>query len=171
MSLTMNDLNGKAQVIQKMMADAAKETDPEKAAEWAQKLMAEGKALEEMGARYVQQERKRFGKGQIEVVLTPEQRKTVFQKTGQQIESLIIDDETGSMNATMPSHDPQHIEFLALQEGERRRAGAEADRMVRAELDRVLRDLENVGVAELMEQLEKLKQDPNFLGGLLHKKK
>jgi len=57
-----------------------------------------------------------------------------------------------------------------MKEAERRKHAAEADKIVRAELDRAMEEIEAVGNLELSEQLARIKQDPNFAGGLLHKK-
>jgi hypothetical protein len=170
--VTMEQMVKKAHDMQKLADEAGKEMDPEKAREYAERLLAEGRALEKMGEQMrAEATKKRGGLGRVEVVLTAQQRKRVHDKTGIALESLIIDDEAGAMNQSMPMARPEYIEKLAMEEAERRKHAAEAERMVRAELDRAMAEIEAVGVAELSEQLEKLKQDPNFAGGLLQKKK
>ncbi len=86
------------------------------------------------------------------------------------MESIVIDDEAGAMNQAMPMARLEYIEGLAMKEAERRKNGAEADRIVRAELNRAMAEIEAVGNADLSEQLRVLQADPNFAGGMLQKK-
>lgn len=166
----MEQLLEKTAQIQKIMAEAAAEPDMEKVIAIALRAEAEAKALEQMGEVYRKQELKRRGRGEIEVVLTVEQRRRIHDKTGIAMESIIIEDELGVMNQNMPSQDPEYIEELALQEAMRRQHAAEADRLVRAELDRSVAAIEAFGIAELSEQLQRILADPKFFGGLLSKK-
>jgi hypothetical protein len=168
--IDMKPLVEKANSMVKMAADSANEMDPDKALANAQKLMAMGKELEKMADDMRAQAGKLRGMARVEVVLTPDQRKRIFNKTGVSMETIIIDDQAGAMNLGMPTTRPEEIELLALQEAERRKHAAEADKVVRAELDRAIDDIEAQGNAELSEQLAKLKADPNFAGGLLKKK-
>jgi len=169
--ITADQLMQKATQIQKLMAVAAQESDPERAKALSEQLAAEGRALEELGEKYRQQETKRRGSaGRLEVVLTADQRKRILQKTGIAMETVVIEDEAGALNQTMPQQRPEHIEKLATEEAERRKTAAEAEKVVRARLDEAMADIEAQGNAELSEQLQRLKDDPNFAGGLLKKK-
>lgn len=168
--INMQPLVEKANTMVKLAAEAANESDPEKALANAEKLMAMGQEMEKMGDEMRAQLGAKRGAAKVEVVLTPDQRKRILDKTGIAMETLIVDDQAGAMNKGMPSTLPEQIELLALKEAERRKHGAEADKIVRAELDRAMEDIEAQGNAELSEQLAKLKADPNFAGGLLKKK-
>jgi hypothetical protein len=169
--ITNEQLIEKANAMLKLAAEAAKEIDPDKAKENAEKLLAMGRELEKMGEEMQAQYKAQAKIARITVVLTPDQRKRIFAKHGIQMETVVIDDNAGAMNQSMPSTRPEQIEAIAMKEAEGRKHAAEADRLVRAELDRAMADIEAQGNADLSAQLEKLKQDPNFAGGLLHKKK
>jgi hypothetical protein len=166
----LDQLTAKANEIKKLMGEAAQETDAEKAKENAERLMAEGRALEKMADKLREDVQAARGIATVQVVLTAEQRKRIFQKTGVALETLKIDDEAGAMNLGMPSTQPEYIEALAMKEAERQKLAAEADKIMRAELDRAIADIEAVDNIELTEQLNRLKEDPNFMGGLLKKK-
>jgi hypothetical protein len=168
--VTIQQLNEKADLIKKKMAAAAAEPDMEKVIVIAKDLEAEAKALERMGEEYKKQEMARAGRVYVQVRLTPDQKKRIHAKTGIVLDLIQIEDEGGAMNQSMPSQRPEVIEAFALREAERRKQAAEADRLVRAELDRCIADLEAVGVAELSEKLHELMKDPSFLGGMLQKK-
>jgi hypothetical protein len=171
-AITLEQLLERGKKLEKMADEAAKETDPDKALANAQSLQAEGHALEDMGRQFREQElkKRRGGKGIVTVVLTAEQRKKIHAETGIVVEQLEIDDEAGALNRAMPVTDPALIEFYGMKEALRRKVAKEADARIRTQLEQMLRDLENVGVAELQELPAKLKADPNFLGGLLQKK-
>jgi hypothetical protein len=168
--ITMDQMTQKANAMLKLANDAAQETDPEKAKANAEQLLAMGRELEKMGEDMRAQARARANVARTEVVLTPDQRKRIFQKYGIQMETLVIDDNAGAMSQSMPSTRLEQIEILAMKEAERRKNAAEAERMMRAELDRAMQEIDAQGNAELSEQLEQLKRDPNFAGGLLQKK-
>jgi hypothetical protein len=168
--VTMELLMQKANAMMKLAGEAQQETDPEKAKENAEKLMAMGRELEKLGDDMRAQMKARAGVAQVQVVLTPAQRKRILDKYGIQMDSIFIDDNGGAVNIGMPSTRPEQIEILAMKEAERRKHAKEADQIVRAELDRAIADIEAQGNAELSEQLQRLKEDPNFAGGLLQKK-
>ncbi len=168
--ITNEQLIEKANAMMKLAAEAAKEVEPERAKENADKLLAMGRELERMGEEMQAQHKARANIARVHVVLTPDQRKRIFEKHGIQMETLAIDDNAGAVNQSMPSMRPQQIEALAMKEAEGRKHGAEAERLMRAELDRAMEDIEAQGNADLSAQLEQLKKDPNFAGGLLHKK-
>jgi hypothetical protein len=168
--VTMDQMIQKANEMLKLANESSKELDAEKAKANAEKLLAMGRELEKMGADMETQTKARAKVARVEVVLTPDQRKRIFQKHGIQMETLLIDDDAGAMSQTMPSTRLEYIEILAMREAENRKNAAEADRRVRAELDRAMQDIEAQGNAELSAQLDRLKEDPNFAGGLLKKK-
>jgi hypothetical protein len=168
--INMEPLLRKKDAILKLADEAARETDPEKAKEYSERLMAMGRELEKMADDMRVQANVKAGVAKVEVVLTPDQRKRILAQHGIAMETLVIDDQAGAMNKGMPSTRPEQIEALAMKEAERRKQAAEAERIVRAELDRAIADIEGQGNAELSEQLQKLKGDPNFAAGLLQKK-
>lgn len=170
--ITMEMLMEKAQVLLKLADECRAATDnPEKMAELSERMQAEGAALEALGKRYQQEQMmiRTKGRGLTTVVLTPDQRRRIKEKSGIDVETYQVEDD-GTFKQGMPARRVEEIEALALAKAMKEKYEIEAERMVRAELDRLMEDIENVGVAELSEQLARLKQDPNFAGGLLLKK-
>ncbi len=104
------------------------------------------------------------------MVLTAEQRARVQALTGVALASVVVPDETGALAQAMPRTDPREIELLALAEARRQAATRGADEQMRAALSRAIADIEEQGMGEVRELLDKLKADPTWLGGLLHKK-
>jgi hypothetical protein len=169
-TIDMGPFMQKAELIQKMMAEAAKESDPDKMKEWADRLSAEGRELERLGHELEQKTRTLRGIARVTVVLTPDQKKRILEKTGIAMETLVMDDEAGAMGMAMPITRQEEIEKLAMDEAERRRIQAEAEKKTRAAAEQALADIEATGMSEALEQVAQLRRDPNFLGGVLHKK-
>src|SRR6185295_16950182 len=71
--ITMDHMVQKAQAMLKLANEAANETDPEKARENAEKLLAMGRELERMGEEMKAQYRVKNKIARVEVVLTPDQ--------------------------------------------------------------------------------------------------
>jgi hypothetical protein len=171
MDVTLELLLQKSKGLEKLMAEAARETDPERLTAIAEKVSAEAKALEALGKQYQAEEQRRVGRrGFVEVVLTPEQRRRIQDQTGVLLETVVLPDESGAQSQAMPMSDPRIIEQLALHEAGRRKLAAEADAITRREVARVIAELEAQNNAALNEELEKLKRDPNFVGNLVNKK-
>src|SRR4051812_26481639 len=112
--INMDQMVQKANTMLKLANEAAGETDPEKARENAEKLQAMGRELEKMGEEMKAQAKARANIARVEVVLTPDQRKRIFQKHGIQMETVVIDDNAGAMNRSMPSTRLDQIEALAM---------------------------------------------------------
>ncbi len=163
---------------QRAMSDKAQSLAAEKDVEKIQRITAEleqdGRELEELARAFERQELAKAGpppKGQLEVVLTPEQRARVKKLTGVDMQSVVIADEAGVLSKAMPYTKPRDIEQLAINEARKQASLQDADGKVRAALDDAIREIEASGYGEVLVELEKLKADPNWLGGLLHKKK
>ncbi len=163
---------------QRAMSDKAQSLAAEKDVEKIQRITAEleqdGRELEELARAFERQELAKAGpppKGKLEVVLTPEQRARVKKLTGVDMQSVVIADEAGVLSKAMPYTKPRDIEQLAINEARKQASLQDADGKVRAALDDAIREIEASGYGEVLVELEKLKADPNWLGGLLHKKK
>jgi hypothetical protein len=168
---TMDALLKKRDELLKLASQLLAEEDVEKQKAISDQMAAMGREMEAMGeAMRVQARATKGAQGSIEIVLTPDQRKRVEQKHGVVLESVIIADEAGAMNQAMPMLRPEEIEIFAMKEAERRKAGAEAEKQMKAELEHSIAVLEGQDNAELQEQLDRLKQDPKFLGQYLKKK-
>jgi hypothetical protein len=171
--LTMDDLMTKQREMVKKAESLIQERDVDKIQSVTAELERDGRDLETMAREFERQELAKAGpppKGSLEVVLTPEQRERVRALTGVDLASLVIADEMGVLSKAMPTTDPRDIELLAIQEARRLKATRDADGKMRADVDRAITDIEEQGTAETRELLAKLKADPNWLGGILHKK-
>jgi HAMP domain-containing protein len=162
---------------QRAMSDKAQALTNEKDVDRIQTITAElerdGRELEELARAFEKQELAKAGpppKGKLEVVLTPGQRDRVHKLTGVDLPSVVVADEMGVLSKAMPSTDPRDIELLAINEARKLAASRDADGKMRAELQRAIADIEQSGFGEVKTELEKLKADPNWMGGLLHKK-
>ena len=163
---------------QRAMSDKAQSLAVEKDVEKIQRLTAEleedGRALEALALAFEQQELAKAGpppQGKLEVVLTPDQRARVKKLTGVDMQSVIIADEAGVLSKAMPYTHPRDIEQLAIHEARKHASLHDADGKMRAALDDAIREIEASGYGEVLTELERLKADPNWLGGILHKKK
>jgi hypothetical protein len=105
------------------------------------------------------------------VVLTPGQRERVKKLTGVEMTSVVIADEAGVLSRAMPNTSPQDIERLAINEARKLSALRNADGQMRAAVESAITEIEQQGMGEVLQELERLKADPNWLGGILHKGK
>jgi hypothetical protein len=137
----------------------------------AEQLAEQGKELEILAAEFAGQSdaTAKSRTAWAEVVLTPDQRKRILEATGVEMETVKIRDDGGFFSLSMPYMAPSVIEAYALREAERRKQGKEGEEIAQQQLDQALADLDAAG-PQVQEKLEELKQDPNFLGGMLNKK-
>lgn len=171
--ITMDDLLARQRAMVDKASSLAHERDVEKIQSVTAELEREGRELEALAKAFETQELAKAGpppRGRLEVVLTPAQRARIKQLTGVDLPSVVVPDEMGVLSQAMPSTDPRDIELLAINEARRLAASRGADEKMRSELTRAIKDIEEQGMGEVRELLEKLKADPNWLGGILHKK-
>ena len=139
----------------------------------AQDAQRQAEELQALADRYTAQEQAESGeskRGRTQVALTPLQRWWIYAQTGVDIEVLSLDDMTGTIASSMPMADPASIGRLALAEAQRRQAMVLAQAEAQKRIHDALAQIESQGSAEVREHLNKLKRDPNFLGGALQKK-
>jgi hypothetical protein len=172
--ITMDDLLKR----QRQMAEKAQALSSERDVERIQQITAEleqdGKDLERLAKDFEKQELAKAGpppKGKLEVMLTPGQRERVKKITGVDLASVVVADEMGVLSKAMPSTDPRDIEILAINEARKLAALKDADVKMQQALAQAIADIENSGFGEVVQKLEELKRDPNWMGGLLNKKK
>jgi len=163
---------------QRAMSDKAQALAAEKDVEKIQRITAEleqdGRDLEALAKAFEKQELAKAGPpptGKLEVVLTKDQRERVKKATGVDMASVIIADEAGVLSKAMPYTSLRDIEQLAIAEARKQASLRDADGKMRAALDDAIREIEASGYGEVLTELERLKADPNWLGGILHKKK
>ena len=172
--ITMAELLAKQRAMSEKAAALPNEKDVEKIQRITAELAEEGRALEEMAKAFERQELAKAGpppKGKLEVVLTNDQRERVKKATGVDMKSVIVADEGGVLSKAMPHTRPRDIEELAMNEARKQASMRDADSKMRAALENAIAEIEQVGFGEVLQELERLKADPNWLGGILHKKR
>jgi polyhydroxyalkanoate synthesis regulator phasin len=100
-------------------------------------------------------------RGFVEVVLTPDQRRVVEERTGQRMESVRIADDSGGIARAMESMPREQVLDHAVAEGQRRAREDEARRAAREELDRVREDLRHAP-EQIRREMERMMEDPDF---------
>ncbi len=171
--LTMDDLMRKQQAMLDLMMQLPTERDTERITAIAQQLERDAKELESLSREFERQELAKAGpppKGSMEVVLTEGQRKRVHDATGYKMQTLIVRDESGVLSKSMPYTDPRRIEAMAIAEARRLKALGEGDAQMKAQVRNLVADIEAQGTGATKELLDDLRQDPNWLGGLLRDK-
>jgi hypothetical protein len=170
--VTIDELKAKAAALVKRVESISSEADPEKFQAIAKDIEAEARAFEQLGNRYVQEQRSRSAQTPIAtIVLTADQRKKILAETGVAMETLELPDDGLITSLTMPTSTRERITKLALEEANRRKTKGDAEKKALEQINAAVADLEAVGNPDLMALLEKNKENPNFLGGLLYKKK
>jgi hypothetical protein len=171
--ITREDLLRKQEAMVRQIQDLNNERDADRITEISRKLESDAKDLEVLAKDFERQELAKAGpppRGSLEVVLTEGQRKRVYDATGVKLDTLIVRDESGVLNQSMPRTDPRRIEQMAIAEARRRKISTDGDVKLREEVQQVMADIEAQGTGAVRELLDELKRDPNFLGGLLNKK-
>jgi hypothetical protein len=172
--IKMAELLAKQKLMSEKASGLAAEKDLEKIQRITAELEQEGRELEQLAKEFEKQELAKAGpppKGKLEVVLTKEQRERVKKLTGVDMNSVIVRDEAGVLSKAMPHTTLRDIEQLAINEARKLASLRDADGKMRAALDDALREIEASGYGEVLAELERLKADPNWLGGILHNKK
>jgi hypothetical protein len=172
--IKMEELLQKQRTMGEKAAKLVNEKDVDTIQRITAELEEEGRALEELARAFEKQELAKAGpppKGKLEVVLTAGQRERVKKQTGVDMPSVIIADEAGVLSKAMPHTSPHDIEKMAIAEARKLASLRDADGQMRAAVEAALYEIEQSGYGEVLAELERLKADPNWLGGILHKKK
>ena len=171
--ISMDELMQKQREMVAKAERLATEKDIDAIQGLTKELERDGQELEVLAKAFEKQELAKAGpppRGSLEVMLTPDQRQRVLALTGVELQSVVVNDEMGVLSKAMPTTDPRDIELLAIAQARRRKADRDADGKMRSAVDQALSDLEQQGTAEIREELERLRADPNWLGGLARKK-
>jgi hypothetical protein len=172
--ITMDELLKKQRAMSEKAQALVNERDVDKIQAITAELEQDGKALQELALAFEKQELAKAGpppRGKLEVVLTPAQRERVKHLTGVDMASVFIADEAGVLSKAMPHTSPHDIEQLALAEARKQAALRDADGKMRSAVEAAITEIEQTGYGEVLQELERLKADPSWLGGILHKKK
>ena len=172
--IKMDELLQKQRSMSEKAQALINERDVDKIQRITGELEEEGRALEALARAFEKQELAKAGpppQGKLEVVLTAGQRERVKKLTGVDMKSVVIADEAGVLAKAMPYTSPFDIERLAIAEARKLASLANADGQMRAAVEAAIVEIEQTGYGEVLQELDRLKADPNWLGGILHKKK
>ena len=171
--IKLDELLVKQRAISEKAAALVHEKDVDKIQAATADLERDGRELEQLAREFERQELAKAGpppRGKLEVVLQPDQRARIKRQTGVDMASVFIADEAGVLSKAMPHTSPRDIEAMALAEARRMAANQNADVAMRAELARAVEEIEKSGYGEVLTELERLKADPSWMGGLFSKK-
>ena len=166
---SLDDLMARQKAMTDLAATMLEETDIERIQAIAAELQSQAAELQAMAEQFAATAGSQAAANFTEVVLTAAQRARILETTGVTLETLKLPDPAGVAARSMPHTDPRIIEYYALREAERIKVAAEADRMIKDQLRESLAAIEAQGTPAVLEELEKLKRDPAFVGGLVQK--
>lgn len=170
--ITLDELLSRQAKMAELVAQLERTTNPEHVNRLVSQLTQLGRELDDLSRAFEEEQLRKAGPpptGAFVVQLTPAQRERVRQKTGIDLEIAHISDTTGTLMEAMPTTPPERIEAAAVAEAERIRAERETAGRTRAEVEQLLSAVENSGGGEMKRTIERLRQDPTFLSGLLKK--
>src|SRR5215831_653827 len=101
---TIKDIEERQKQLMALHDELQREEDMTRYLQIVQRMENAARELEAMAVALDSEltRRQKRSKGQIEVVLTPEQRAKVQRETGVSLNTVLIDDPGGHMNALMP---------------------------------------------------------------------
>jgi hypothetical protein len=153
--------------LQRKHADAARfaagmaeEKDPQRLQQMADQLQARCAELGRM-ARALEAAAmpERAAGGEAHVLLTAEQRQRIAEQTGAGIEAVTLrDSPERAWSRQMPAVEPRQVEAMAAREAAASRLRAET----RAQVEKIVRELEKLDVPELAETIARLRRDPTL---------
>jgi len=153
--------------LQRKHADAARfaagmveEKDPQRIQQMAEQLQARCAELGRM-ARALEAEATPPGPagGETRIVLSAEQRQRIAEQTGVGIEAVTLrDTPERSWSSQMPAVEPRQVEAMAAREAAASRLRSET----RAQVEKIVRELEKLDVPELAETIAQLRRDPTL---------
>jgi len=153
------------------MTELAEKQEGEKIVERAKDLEKLGKELEALAKAFEAQameDDKPVVHGIVEVQLTAGQTARIEEETGVHMPFVGIQSDGPFMLQYMPTAAPEEIEALALKQAREAVLKEQAERESRENAQAVLKELEKQKNPDLQKMVEKLKEDPDFLGGLMN---
>ncbi len=177
--ITLDDIKKQQKVILDISAEFANTRDADEIKKITARINAAtaqfNELLAKLKAQADQQLQEAYASGKaapprsevVEIVLTPEQITRVKAATGVHMETVLLPDPGGSRSITMPITTPPEVEAMAIEQANQRKAEAEALAKAKATAQAAVADYEKEASPEAKALLEKAKQDPNFLAGLL----
>jgi hypothetical protein len=139
------------------------ETDPEEILRLGEEMRQEAQIVEAQAKAWEAelQAQSKSARGTFEVVLRPDQIARIHEQTGERMETVLIDDVSGSLNAAMVITHPDTVEAYALQVAKDRAARKPAEEAARVAVENALAELDGQGEA-MAEQVRNLRNDPTF---------
>jgi len=154
------ELQGKHADAARFAAGMVEEKDPQRLQQMAEQLQTRCAELGRM-ARALEAAATPEGLagGETRVVLTAEQRQRISEQTGAGIETVRLrDSPERSWSKQMPAVEPRQVEAMAAREAAASRLRAET----RAQVEKIVRELEKLDVPELAETIAQLRRDPTL---------
>ncbi len=180
-TVTEEELEQEQAALRVLAAEFEKTRDPEKIEQLTQLVAAQVARLQALVGTYEQEQGARLGvppdqlsgggklPGKVEVELTPVQRRRVKELTGEDVETILIDDPTGIKTQRMARMSPLEVEHLAVSLVLQRQRAGQVREETRQAAEDMLRQMEEADDSpERKEAIAKLRQDPEFLDGVLH---
>jgi len=154
------DLQSKHADAARFAAGMAEEKDPQRLQQMAEQLQARCAELGRMArALEAAATPERAAGGEVRVVLTPEQRQRIAGQTGAGIEAVTLHDSPERpWSRQMSAVEPRLVEAMAAREAAASRLRAET----RAQVEKIVRELEKLDVPELAETIAQLRRDPTL---------
>jgi hypothetical protein len=150
------------------------ESDPQRIQDLSAEIEKQANELQAMALALEAQEKAKrppSQRGKAKVALTPDQKARILEKTGVEMEVLVLDDDDGIWARILPTSLPHVIEERALDWARSEQARRILEAESRAYLARLIAAIEAAGSDQLIEQLNRLRADPNFLAGMMQEKK
>jgi hypothetical protein len=156
----LSELQRKQAEAASFAMEMAGEKDPQRLAEMAEQLRARCGELERMAKALEAAAAPARGAGpETRVLLTPEQRQRVAEQTGAGVEAVTLRDSADrAWSKQMAGAEPREIEAMAAREAAKSRLRAETQ----AQVEKIVRELEKLGVPELADTLARLRRDPTL---------
>src|SRR5215471_1822688 len=158
---TIKDIEERQKQLMAMFEELQREEDMTRYLQIVQRMEMAAKELEAMAIALESElaKRQKRVQGQIEVVLTHEQRSKVLRDTGVSMTTVLIDDPAGNLSASMPAARPADIEKEALRQATRIKLEREARDKARRDMEKQLAELEQQGPL-MADTVSRLRQDP-----------
>ncbi len=140
--VTAADLERETEALEVLTGEFARTRDPDKIAELTMLTQAQAKRLKEMADRMGAEHEEEWAeqavqasqagdplRGKVEIELSPRQRERVKALTGDDVETVMVPDPTGTMTLGMAVMNPSQVELWAVQHviAQRRARDAAAD--------------------------------------------
>ena len=174
--ITMEMIDQRADELRAKIRAIEQEKDGEKIMKMAFDCKADAESLQALMEAFEHQEKAKYAHFPpyvpkiIKVELTDKQRKRVMEETGVRMEVVELEEDIDVVEEFMPEENPDEVERLAIEKARRMKAQAEGEQAAMQAAAAAISDIREVDNPELQALLDEKLADPDFLGGILHKK-